>query len=81
MVDYKTYRTLHPSDEPRFRSRDKWENLPTDGSTPSGPEIYLFPPTIPGFDLRLKKWGKFGVLLHPKLYFHELTCRIIDSKS
>jgi hypothetical protein len=25
---------------------------------PSAPEIYIFPNTIPGYDLKSKKWGK-----------------------
>lgn len=31
--------------------------LPTDDSEPEPPEVYLFPTSIPGFDLRRKKWG------------------------
>jgi len=31
--------------------------LPTDDSEPEAPEVYLFPTSLPGFDLRRKKWG------------------------
>jgi len=32
-------------------------SLPTDDSEPEAPEVYLFPTSLPGFDLRRKKWG------------------------
>ena len=65
MLDFETYKELHPSnsyfsklgDDDYVRVKQK-PNLPTDDSPPQSPEIYLFPPRIPGFDLRRKKWGE-----------------------
>jgi hypothetical protein len=61
MVDFDTYKELHPGSsymrQEGYISGRK-PNLPKDGSEPEEPEIYLFPKLIPGFDLRRKKWGK-----------------------
>ncbi|RYP68985.1 hypothetical protein DL770_008335 [Monosporascus sp. CRB-9-2] len=50
---------LHPQNQysniPASAS-ENGTNLPTDGSEPKAPEIYLFPTRVPGFDLRRKKW-------------------------
>ncbi|RYP19936.1 hypothetical protein DL765_003084 [Monosporascus sp. GIB2] len=59
MIDFNTYKELHPfnsySSIPVSASK-YGTNLPTDGSEPKAPEIYLFPTRVPGFDLRRKKW-------------------------
>ncbi|RKK85495.1 hypothetical protein BFJ69_g1639 [Fusarium oxysporum] len=59
MVDFDTYKELHPGSsymrQEGYISGRK-PNLPKDGSEPGEPEIYLFPKLIPGFDLRRKKW-------------------------
>ncbi|KAF4342299.1 TOB3 (member of AAA-ATPase family) [Fusarium beomiforme] len=59
MVDFDTYKELHPGSsymrQEGYMSMRK-PNLPKDGSEPEEPEIYLFPKLIPGFDLRRKKW-------------------------
>ncbi|KAG5819172.1 hypothetical protein H9Q71_001123 [Fusarium xylarioides] len=59
MVDFDTYKELHPGSsymrQEGYISGRK-PNLPKDGSEPEEPEIYLFPKLIPGFDLRRKKW-------------------------
>ncbi|KAL8314031.1 hypothetical protein RB597_006447 [Gaeumannomyces tritici] len=72
MTDFATYKELHP-DNPYLRSMSYQKigmpghdslgshpelNLPTDGSEPAAPSIYLFPEYLPGFDLRRKKWGE-----------------------
>jgi len=38
-------------------SAETSSDLPTDESEPEVPEVYLFPTSLPGFDLRRKKWG------------------------
>jgi hypothetical protein len=62
MVDFNTYKELHPFNQYMgcvdFTSI-KETSLPTDGSEPKAPEIYLFPTLVPGFDLRRKKWSKY----------------------
>ena len=62
MIDFNTYKELHPLNQYMdflgFVST-KETSLPTDGSEPKAPEIYLFPTLVPGFDLRRKKWSKY----------------------
>lgn len=62
MVDYLTYTQLHPGSTSitRLLSSNRNymdENTMRNDSPPSAPEIYLFPDTIPGYNLRTKKWG------------------------
>lgn len=61
MIDFTTYQELHPYSEYsttlNSKSRDD-TYLPTDGTEPEAPEIYLFPLFVPGFDFRRKKWGE-----------------------
>ncbi|KAK7460276.1 hypothetical protein Landi51_00524 [Colletotrichum acutatum] len=57
MIDFETYTSFHPHNQ--YTNKDKLvpePGLPTDGSEPRLPEIYLFPNLVPGFDLRRKKW-------------------------
>ncbi|KAK1706643.1 hypothetical protein BDP67DRAFT_547794 [Colletotrichum lupini] len=57
MIDFETYKSLHPNNQ--YMNKKKLipePGLPTDGSEPHVPEIYLFPNLVPGFDLRRKKW-------------------------
>ncbi|RYP48467.1 hypothetical protein DL768_005669 [Monosporascus sp. mg162] len=59
MIDFNTYKELHPLNPYSSIVSSASENgtdLPTDGSEPKAPEIYLFPTRVPGFDLRGKKW-------------------------
>ncbi|KAF5484707.1 putative AAA domain-containing protein [Colletotrichum siamense] len=58
MVDYDTYTSLYPHNSYAAKAIGAVAEpgLPTDGSEPHAPEIYLFPKLIPGFDLRRKKW-------------------------
>lgn len=46
----------YDSDDPfeRRMSSDEMESE----TPPSGPSIYVFPDTVPGYNLRSKKWGK-----------------------
>ncbi|KAL8353302.1 hypothetical protein RB601_003242 [Gaeumannomyces tritici] len=75
MTDFATYKELHP-DNPYLRSMSYQKigmaghdslgshpelDLPTDGSEPAAPSIYLFPGHLPGFDLRRKKWVNLEV--------------------
>ncbi|KAK0629143.1 hypothetical protein B0T17DRAFT_524767 [Bombardia bombarda] len=65
MVDYQTYRQLHPnlstSSYRRYENRmDKAFSTKSD-KVPSEPEIYLCPAEIVGFDLRRKKWDDLQV--------------------
>ncbi|XXH01512.1 hypothetical protein Hte_007872 [Hypoxylon texense] len=65
MIDFLTYRQLH-SDSPFFTkkylsnnplSRNYMdEGTMRNDEPPPAPEIYLFPDTLPGFNLRTKKW-------------------------
>ena len=67
MIDFPTYKQLHPSDsETVVLPGDREEILPERmdlDEPPSAPELFLFPSTIIGFNLRRKKWGK--VLCNP----------------
>ncbi|KAK0372974.1 hypothetical protein CLIM01_09660 [Colletotrichum limetticola] len=57
MIDFETYKSLHPNNQYTNLVNVVLETgLPTDGSEPHIPEIYLFPNLVPGFDLRRKKW-------------------------
>jgi hypothetical protein len=68
MVDFKTYAQLH-SDSGAFKRRYEFINDPMiermDPSMveadepPPKPDIYVFPNTIVGFNLRSKKWGAY----------------------
>lgn len=65
MVDFETYRQLHSSSSAFKMSYpiiDEEEHQRMDADTmksdkpPSAPDIYVFPNTIPGYNLRSKKW-------------------------
>jgi hypothetical protein len=67
MVDFHTYRQLH-SDTYAFKKLyDYTDGLATkkmdndfmeSDEPPPSPDIYVFPRTITGYNLRSKKWGK-----------------------
>ncbi len=70
-MDFQTYQQLHYSSvnfKVTYPSIDDHECQRMDPEVmasdlpPSAPEIYIFPNTIPGYDLRSKKWGE--LLLH-----------------
>lgn len=42
---------------------------------PSCPYIYLFPDTIPGYNLRSKKWGRQHVKFEARYYEFILMCK------
>lgn len=75
MVDFKTYKELHPNNSYirpfTIDGRDHEKpRLPVDDCDPDEPEIFLFPAVIPGFNFRRKKWGtlgRFGNLLDLQL--------------
>jgi hypothetical protein len=63
MIDFATYKELHPDNEYSRRtqiSSNVDEYSPGDNQGPQAPEMYLFPTMVPGFDLRRKIWGKFN---------------------
>lgn len=72
MVDFEIYRQLH-SDSIKFQllyERDESDDEDEEGrykmsaedmaseTPPLAPEIYVFPATVPGYNLRSKKWGE-----------------------
>lgn len=69
MIDYQTYKNLHPDSSDLWYSAHYKAGLekpdevyqPRDPDGPKEPEIYVFPGRIPGFNLRRKKWGMFFV--------------------
>ncbi|RSL96134.1 hypothetical protein CDV31_013606 [Fusarium ambrosium] len=59
MIDFETYKELHPNSEyslRRYSSSKSERYSPNEDQGPQAPEIYLFPTKVPGFDLRRKKW-------------------------
>lgn len=66
MVDFNTYRELH-SDSAAFR-KPYGLGIAMDSKImerdepPSQPELYLFPPTIIGYNLRRKKWREDSII-------------------
>lgn len=68
MVDFNTYTQLH-SDSAAFKRKYQMNDpfvqrmdpsmLETDDPPPK-PEIYVFPDTIVGYNLRSKKWGEYS---------------------
>lgn len=58
MVDFNIYDELHPENEYKLKARgERVKPLPDNDEPPQEPLIYLFPPSLPGFDFRYKKWG------------------------
>lgn len=66
MVDFYTYRQLHSDsiafkreycsiDDPEVKRMDP--SVMEADEPPQSPEIYAFPDTIIGYNLRSKKWG------------------------
>ncbi|KAK7425707.1 hypothetical protein QQZ08_007806 [Neonectria magnoliae] len=56
---FNTYKELHPQNSysrSSLATSKTAAKLPKDGGEPEAPEIYLFPPLVPGFDLWRKKW-------------------------
>ncbi|GKZ25936.1 hypothetical protein AbraIFM66951_002454 [Aspergillus brasiliensis] len=63
MIDFPTYRQLHPESKPpptTTRTEIPRERMDND-EPPTAPEIFLFPPRIVGFNLRRKKWVNLEV--------------------
>jgi hypothetical protein len=70
VVDFQTYQQLHSTsrsfqiayptiDDPGYERMS--DEVMASDSPPSAPDIYVFPNTIPGYDLRSKKWSKCTV--------------------
>ncbi len=69
MVDFETYRQLHensghfkmtyPSIDGAKSLRMDLEMIKSD-DPPLAPDIYVFPNTIPGYNLRSKTWSKYN---------------------
>ena len=62
MVDYSTYKTLHPGDSGpgHLISAGRPENDPgraAKDEPPPGDELLVFPPTLIGYNLQKKKWS------------------------
>ncbi len=68
MIDFATYKQLH-SDSPKFKrafpqlnKRDRREIDPEmmkADEAPPYPHRLVLPPTLIGYNLRLKKWGQY----------------------
>ncbi|PLN81396.1 P-loop containing nucleoside triphosphate hydrolase protein [Aspergillus taichungensis] len=73
MIDFPTYKQLHPSD-PKV-SLEKHKEIPPErmdrDEPPSAPELFLFPSTIIGFNLRRKKWVNLEVDLIQKVEWNK----------
>ncbi|KAI1168284.1 hypothetical protein F5B18DRAFT_646814 [Nemania serpens] len=63
MIDFHTYEELHPQNHYSLtmKGHDKATVSPFNAAEPSATELYVFPPRIPGFDLRLKKWSDLDI--------------------
>ena len=62
MIDIYTYKTLHASSTLANRNlrADLNKETMARNEPPEGDFVLLVPPTIIGYNLRLKKWGKSG---------------------
>lgn len=59
MVDTATYKRLHgdAKETAAQQSAQKKNQQTEDSGPPKGNAIYLFPPTVIGYNMRVKKWG------------------------
>lgn len=81
MVDFQIYRELHSDsikfqllyereeteDDDESRYKISPEDMESD-TPPSAPEIYVFPATVPGYNLRSKKWGESEVQVERRCF-------------
>lgn len=82
MVDFQIYRELHSDsikfqllyereetedDDEESRYKISPEDMESD-TPPSAPEIYVFPATVPGYNLRSKKWGESEVQVERRCF-------------
>ena len=68
MVDFQTYKQLY-SDSKAFKKaypfidntiNERMEDSISDAEEPpTSPEIYVFPDSIPAYNIRSKKWGMY----------------------
>ena len=74
MVDFHTYKQLHPNKHTYYKIHDYLDPAATaSDEPPPAPSIYVFPNKIPGYNLRSKKWGKYiiggiGHIKYEKVY-------------
>ncbi|GCB27380.1 ATPase family AAA domain-containing protein 3 [Aspergillus awamori] len=66
MIDFPTYLQLHPPEGQNSKIlREPGEEIPPErmeiDEPPSSPEIFLFPSTVVGYNLRRKKWVSLEV--------------------
>lgn len=66
MIDYKTYRQMHPDAHPfKFGSKqkvplDKWPEVIPHSSHLEDENLLLLPSEIHGFSFKKKDWSKFA---------------------
>lgn len=66
MIDYKTYRQMHPDAHPfKFESKqkmplDKWPEVIPHSSHLEDENLLVFPSEIHGFSFKKKDWSKFA---------------------
>lgn len=59
MIDFSTYKKMHPakvSQKPEEREFD--DDIMIQENLPAEDVMNLFPSTVAGYNLRLKKWGR-----------------------
>lgn len=72
MIDFDTYQELHPSNKYSLTMLGPSNEYfpPISTNEPNATEILVFPPLIPGFDLRRKKWCKSLLVLISYIALH-----------
>lgn len=72
MVDFNTYKVLHSDSlafSRPFHNADYMDQETMDkDEPPPEPELYLFPPTVPGYNLRRKKWRRSFLIFSYQSY-------------
>jgi hypothetical protein len=71
MIDLKAYKMLQISGQNSTQNNPKRKEMSPllmwFDDPPSAPYLLLFPPTIPGYSLSNKKWGKLVAFLSANL--------------
>ncbi|KAH6954339.1 P-loop containing nucleoside triphosphate hydrolase protein [Fusarium avenaceum] len=91
MIDFNTYKQLHSESnklkttDPSPASTDRKEmeaKVMESDDPPQGPELFVFPSTIVGFNLRLKKWQHLQIDLIQKVDWNKQAFRhlVIDQE-
>lgn len=67
MIDFAMYIKLHPQSKPQTDRRDKKNSdvdvLAEEGPPPDDDSINLFPSALVGYNLRLKKWSRWSLMI------------------